>query len=792
MKQKLFILMLLLVTAGGLKIGVFDSNGGADTQQVISAVNGATNIEVEQISAVSIDSVRTAVAGGVVAFIGPDSAASVYAIQEEMKTQQTPLVSTALRRYETSFNDYTFVSSVQQPIQEFASKISQYAVTHKTENIAFVHDSSTDSLELASQLAHLHDLHPSINRIILLELPKIATSNAFSDIFSSLKQHFIELVVVNGADVQVVGQLLEAAASVKELHVGRVWLAVQLQYNSVFEQTVLTENLMQLRQTNVPAYDAGVILTSALSTFTTNPPNPWDQGDAVRRLIEAEIVLQQLSPLEFYICENRDWGKSAIDTWPLGEGNRKSDEVGVLEGITFRVLFKISEPYIYEGGNAGSEYTGFIVEFEERVREILGYDIVANYTTESYADSIKLAGNPYDIIFGDFTISQERQELYDMTQPFLETSDSMIMRAPEEKDIYLQWLKPFSYPVWIFWCLICLFGAIALFSHNDVNFEAEDEDEDESEDENEDEKTKRVKRMQKEFQEKEKEIKGEQKVYKNRFKKWFGSYEYPTCKQFWSSFVDKLYIGFVTLFQQPSSDSTVSKKILLMAFAIANLIFTSTYTAQLAALLAEKDKYYFVNHFSEIRYGEVSLSEVVIPSSTSNQVRFDATMGISDNLVNKGYVESSSPEDMVTNIRNNEASVGIYDAIWTRWQATSSKDCDIVVHGNKWNHFGFGFALPKSSPYTSVITEAILDIRGDYDFITALEDRYFIGSCPEIPTADSSEVTRVDWSAFLVVWSIIVACYIISFFLKIYEWRTEYNEAFAKYMDQKKQKNQKN
>eukprot|EP01060_Flectonema_neradi_P017271 TRINITY_DN2413_c0_g2_i7.p1 TRINITY_DN2413_c0_g2~~TRINITY_DN2413_c0_g2_i7.p1 ORF type:complete len:772 (+),score=138.35 TRINITY_DN2413_c0_g2_i7:49-2364(+) len=739
MKQKLFILMLLLVTAGGLKIGVFDSNGGADTQQVISAVNGATNIEVEQISAVSIDSVRTAVAGGVVAFIGPDSAASVYAIQEEMKTQQTPLVSTALRRYETSFNDYTFVSSVQQPIQEFASKISQYAVTHKTENIAFVHDSSTDSLELASQLAHLHDLHPSINRIILLELPKIATSNAFSDIFSSLKQHFIELVVVNGADVQVVGQLLEAAASVKELHVGRVWLAVQLQYNSVFEQTVLTENLMQLRQTNVPAYDAGVILTSALSTIT-NPSNPWDQGGTLRKLIELEVLLQQLSPLEFYICENSDWRRSSIEIWPLGEGNRKTDEVGPLEGITFRVLFMVVKPYVYRGGDTGSDFTGFIVDFEERVREILGYDIVANYTTESYADSIKLAGNPYDIIFGDFTISQERQELYDMTQPFLETSDSMIMRAPEEKDIYLQWLKPFSYPVWIFWCLICFFGAVAQIG--DMEFQEEDEETRGKKIEK-----KGTKGMENEKDEKENEKENEDK-----------------CNiKLLLQFPQNLYIGFLRLIKRRPHSGSNSKKFLMMAFAIANMIFISTYTAQLAALLAEKDKYYFVNHFSEIRYGEVSLSEVVIPSSTSNQVRFEATMGIDTRSSKKGYVEVPSPEDIVTTLRNNEASVGIYDAIWTRWQATSSKDCDIVVHGNKWNHFGFGFALPKSSPYTSVITEAILDIRGDYDFITALEDRYFIGSCPESHVSAIGKVKKVDWSAFFMIWFIIGLCYTISF-----------------------------
>ena len=747
---------LLLASAGGINIGVFDPSG-LDQARVISAVNGAQNIVVERVQDISVNSVRTAVAADNVAFIGVNSADDLYAIQEQLSISKTPLISTAVRPKESSFDKYPFVTSVQPPISEFATRLTEYATTHGTPNIALVHDGSAVSIEFAAQLMHLHDDNPSANRLIFHRMPTTAAER--DALFISLKDDHIEVVAISSTDVQQVKELTLSA----KLNVGRVWIVVQFQFDPEFESSVIVENLMQIRQDKVPVALAGTILTRALSAYTTNPPVPWNHGDPLLELIKNQIILQERSVVGFYICDTREWGLSSVTNWPLGQRNSKTG-IRPMDGITFKVLFKISEPYLYENNG---KYTGFIADFEKRIRTTLGYKAEVNYTNIAHGEAIKLAGKPYDIVFGDFSITDERQTLYDFTQPFLETSDSMIMRAPGNKDVYVQWLKPFSPAVWACWIGVWFIGACAYYIVGTSDTESNPEP------------VSREERIDEYAKLEENETPWCFECSYNKHTSADGKGKCRSCWNIFSALTNYLYLGFVTLFEGDGDAVATSRKFLMTAFTIAQLIFTSTYTAQLAALLAEKDLDYSVNTFSEIRYGEVALKDVTLPMDTSNQLRFDTTLNIED-LTNKGYVSAKNENDMVALIKSKKADVGIYDAIWTRWKATSDDGCNIVVHGDKWNRFGFGFVLPKSSPYTSLFTEVVLELRSDFEFISDLEAAYFIGNCPEIPTNDSGEVPKVDLSGFAVVWGIVLFCFLCSIAARILEHYHDIHQAKIK------------
>ena len=739
------ILLIFLSTVSCLKIGVLDTTG-THTAVVNNEIGAIQNIEIERVNGFDVDTVRAAKTGGVIAYIGGDQKRDAYALSKEMERETTPLISPAIRSQGTSFDLYNFVKTISASVEEFATRIVNYADQHNVSNIAVIHTDDAINNDLAVRITQSHDSISRTNRCMFYFMPK--TEEQQSLLYQLIKKDLIELVIIASNSLDLTKSLVYDAMAKYQIHEGRVWMIAKLDSEQDLETEITVENVLILRQAASSLYrEAALVMSSALEVFLASPPNPWssENGTFLNTRITAAAQQRGRPGTQLRLYANNTWADTVTEVWPVSKSYNRTG-VKPLEGVTLRMLFKITPPYLYEQSGAPA---GYIAELERQLRILLGYTANIDLTFEPHNKAIEKIGNPYDIIIGDFSITKAREELYDFTLPFVETSDSMIMRFPTSTTNLFQFTEPFTRDVWFVWIGLWVLTGIMFFILG-----PETEELPETLNREDDVEERKVKYQQ------ARERKMKRRIEKPEEKHDVEEEEAPDTN---NPICFSMYQSFATMKDGFDGDTVSKSRMFFMVGLIfATLMFNTTYTAQLAALLATKDTAYAADSFREIRDGKKAISGVAVPLGSSNQVRFEDAMEIG-NAATKEYIVSQSEEQMVQQILNDTAAIGIYDAIWVRWRATSSKDCKLIQHGPRWNRFGLGFGLRKESPFTSHFSNAILELRDHDEYINQLEDRFLIGPCEEIaPTGEDNNIEQVDIRGFIVIWSLVAFLFMLS------------------------------
>ena len=68
-----------------------------------------------------------------------------------------------------------------------------------------------------------------------------------------------------------------------------------------------------------------------------------------------------------------------------------------------------------------------------------------------------------DIVLAALTVTQERQQVIDMTEPYYYDDSVVIFKKPESPKKYLIFLKPFKTKVWVFLLVAVLLAPALLY-----------------------------------------------------------------------------------------------------------------------------------------------------------------------------------------------------------------------------------------------------------------------------------------------------------------------------------------
>ena len=699
------VLTLVCCVLTALKIGVFDSGNGETSDVNKAIVQSGASSWLQSVTVGYDDVVGNVVAAhnnGVVGFIGPASSPLASVAGYICTSRRTPLLTSSTPLPELS-NQFSFITNVLPAVEDHATAILNFASNHSLTRVSVVYDNSVDSRQLALQV---NKQSTSEQHIWLHELPRGEAD--ISNYFLELKIRFGQLVVIMGSS----SELLAAAKKSGLVSTGRAWLlagtAKGLVPEMSLQERISYMGLLHLRVSNESGsqtfMEASSLIRSLSSAYPELPSvGPWSHGDVVfnslikNKLNNISLEIANFDAAEWKVVSSQTGQTTTVYRDVLWPGNSKVTSNRPLVGRTLKVLFIIAHPFMQF---VDGKPTGFIWELQEHIRLSLGYNVTASFQDGNWTQALyKL--DQYDMVCGDITINEFRETLADFTQPFVETSDSMIMLRPKMSTSYWQVFYPFRVTVWFTWVGVMFVAAIVFYI---VEKDSEN--------------------------------------------------EYLTTGHLQTTIETCIWWSFTAMLSvNEGMPVTRAGRLLTAAVFFLSLVFIATYTAELAAMLSIKVATYYVDDFDEIQNGQIVLSEVAVPADSSNELRLGASLG------RKGYVIADDPGDMVDKIKLGKVRVGIFDGIWNRYAATSDwPDCSLEVHGSPFNNFGLGFALPRDSVYTTFVSEHILKLK-EAGEIERLIEKYLTGSCTE--QSEEEGVHQLEFSAFVGVYLVYAMALII-------------------------------
>lgn len=438
--------------------------------------------------------------------------------------------------------------------------------------------------------------------------------------------------------------------------------------------------------------------------------------------------------------------------WPSGKTTIPVDTSLTMENQTLTIVTIEEAPFIIRKvsptDNGKYALMGYCIDLIEKLQEKLkfSYDVYlvpdGNFGSQDpiskeWNGMVKeiLQGRA-QMIVASFTISSERQKVLDFTQPFIDLGLTVLIKSINDDVDFFAFFKPFQRDLWLMIALTTfLIGVLLWFFSTFSPFG---------------------------FYGRCVQI-AHHKVPRENLKR---RHTLRLANSIWSSLV--YYVG-------QSADSlhpvSASGRITVAVWWFAILIMVSTYTANLAAFLTIK------RFSSPINSIEDLAGQTLIPYGTVG------------NSQPQAFFESSTIPSFVTMwqymkyhhtlVKNSHEGIdkvkgGNYAFVWDSiilQHTLHTVECGtLTTIGTLFGKIGYGIGLPKNSPYTKQLSQAILELRHS-GFLDSLELKWLHahGECKEEHVGVDSG-TQLGLADMAGVFIIICAGVGLSFIVLVVEW----------------------
>ena len=438
--------------------------------------------------------------------------------------------------------------------------------------------------------------------------------------------------------------------------------------------------------------------------------------------------------------------------WSSGKTIVPIDTALSMENQTLTVVTIEETPFVTRWSSSADpeKYVlmGYCIDFLDKLKEKLkfSYEIYlvpdGNYGSQ---DSISKEWNGMvkEILEGraqmavaSFTISSERQKVIDFTQPFIDLGLTVLVKSLNDEVDFFTFFKPFKLDLWLMIALTTfLIGVLLWFFSTFSPFG---------------------------FYGRCVQI-AHHKVPREHLKR---RHTLRLTNSIWSSLV--YYVG-------QSADSlhpvSASGRITVAVWWFAILLIVSTYTANLAAFLTIKRFSSPINSIEDlagqttIPYGTVinSQPQAFFESSTiPSFVTMWQYMKYHHTLVKNSH-------EGIEKVK--EGNFGfIWDSIVLEHTLHTVECGTLTTIGKLFGKIGYGVGLPKDSPYTQKLSQAILELRHS-GFLDNLEMKWLHshGECKQqhVGLDAGTQMGLADMAGvFIIVWVGVG----ISFIVLLIEW----------------------
>ncbi|XP_078365248.1 glutamate receptor 2-like [Oculina patagonica] len=438
--------------------------------------------------------------------------------------------------------------------------------------------------------------------------------------------------------------------------------------------------------------------------------------------------------------------------WPSGKTSIPTDTSVSMENQTLTVVTIEETPFITRRTSSTSpgkfKLIGYCIDLLEKLREKLkfSYEVYlvpdGNYGsqdpfTKEWNGMVKeiIEGRAHMAV-ASFTISSERQKVIDFTQPFMHLGLTALIKSVSEEAEYFTFFKPFQFDMWLMIGLTTFLIGILLWFFSTFSPYG--------------------------FYGRCVQI-AHHKVPREHVKR---RHTLRLTNSIWSSLV--YYVG-------QSADSlhpvSASGRITVAVWWFAILIIVSTYTANLAAFLTIRR---FASPISSIEdlagqtsipYGTVTNSQ---PQAFFEMSSIPSFVTMWQYMKYHHTLVKSSQEGI------NKAKEGNFAFIWDSVvleHTLHTVECGaLTTIGSLFGKIGYGIGLPKNSPYTKQLSQAILELRHE-GFMDSLERKWLHshGDCKE-RYAGIDSGTQLGLADMAGVFIIVCVGVGISFIVLLIEW----------------------
>lgn len=438
--------------------------------------------------------------------------------------------------------------------------------------------------------------------------------------------------------------------------------------------------------------------------------------------------------------------------WPSGKTSIPVDTSVSMENQSLTVVTIEEIPFITKRPSPSKPdkfvLIGYCIDFLEKLQEKLkfSYEVYlvpdGNYGyqdafTKEWNGMVKeIIEGRADMAVASFTISSERQKIIDFTQPFMHLGLTALIKSINDEVDFFTFFKPFQVDLWLMIALTTfLIGVLLWFFSTFSPFG---------------------------FYGRCVQI-AHHKVPREHQKR---RHTLRLTNSLWSSLV--YYVG-------QSADSlhpvSASGRITVAVWWFAILIIVSTYTANLAAFLTIKR---FSSPISSI---EDLAGQTSIPYGTvinSQPQAFFESSSIPSFVTMWQYMKYHHTLLKTSQEGIDKVKQGNFAFIWDSVvleHTTHTVECGtLTTIGSLFGKIGYGIGLPKDSPYTKQLSQAILELRHE-GFMDSLEQKWLHshGDCKK-DHAGVDSGTQLGLADMGGVFIIVCVGVGISFIVLLMEW----------------------
>ncbi|XP_046372016.1 glutamate receptor ionotropic, kainate 2-like isoform X2 [Haliotis rufescens] len=423
-----------------------------------------------------------------------------------------------------------------------------------------------------------------------------------------------------------------------------------------------------------------------------------------------------------------EWMKRSSHSYLLlntSQAPPKRRRIFPLKGRTVKVVMILEQPftmfkrdYLMRRGN--DRFEGFAVDLLARVAEAKSFNFEiylvpdGNFGTKKDGEwngIIKeLLDGEATMSVAPLSINSGREEAVDFTKPFMTRYITVILKIPQRKVSYFEFLNPLSLTVW--GCTLAAFVVVSFVLYM-------------------------LERI------------GSTKQRTNP--------QISVRESFWFIFGSLL---------QGNTDAcpiTIPGRILTSSWWFFALILISSYTANLAAFLTVKKINTPIKSVTDlaqqtkIKYGTVKNSGVMSFFANTNIEHFSKMWA---------QMSEIEPDSMVDNTTEGYGKVtdGNYAFFWdtTVNKYKTTTDCDVMEIGPPFDPKGFGIGVPPGATYLDELSMTILKLS-DSGILHELENKWWGSrSCPDPAKSSSDETSELQIENVAGVFFILVGGIVIA------------------------------
>ncbi|XP_068617479.1 glutamate receptor ionotropic, kainate 2-like [Battus philenor] len=399
---------------------------------------------------------------------------------------------------------------------------------------------------------------------------------------------------------------------------------------------------------------------------------------------------------------------------------------------TFNVLIALSDPYVMiqlspDRLSGNSRYEGYCIELIDKLSKLLNF----NYTFIEQANGVygsyhpqrgwngmmrRLMDDPnIDFAITDLTITADRERAVDFTTPFMNLGISILFRKPKPPGpAFFAFLLPFSSGVWV--CLGFAYLGTSLVLY----------------------------------------VVG--RLCPEEWQNPYPCIEDPPALENQFTLANALWFNLGAVLLQGSEIAPVAygTRAVASAWWLFALVITSSYTANLATLLAKKSPTDLIHNVQELADNQYGISYGA-KAGGSTYTFFEISENALYQRMFQKMKDEKQPDTNIAGIEKvrNENYAFLMES--TSIEYNIERNCDLTMVGEPIDSKGYGIAMKKNSAYRQAMNLALLNLQ-EAGELREMKQRWWTemhggGACKEEEEHGGEEL---DMNSFLGLFVVLV------------------------------------